>query len=543
MCGIFGILGNAPHSQKKLETASNAAARRGPEFSTLKDISWLRLNMGALGFHRLAINGLDADSHQPLMLDGCYLVCNGEIYNYKKLIKENDFHVNTRSDCEVILHLYKKYGMEYTLRLIEGVFAFILVDPENNRGYVARDTFGVRPLFFFASTKKEYFGFGSEMKQLVTLCDNEKIEQFAPGTFCSFDILGHKVRKSENKPFSFFPFGTHLQREREAYLPIIKNAFQEAVKKRVDNTDRPIACLLSGGLDSSLVTALVAGFVKDVSRLETYSIGLEGSEDLKNAQKVADFLGTKHTSIVATEEEFLNSIPEVIYATESYDTTTVRASVGNFLATKYVSENSDAKVIFNGDGSDELTGGYLYFHKCPSSQEFDKETRRLLQNIHFFDGLRSDRCISYHGLEARTPFLDRTWVETYLMIPNHIRNHNINKSCEKSLLREAFSDANILPEEILWRTKEAFSDGVSSYKKSWYETIQAHLTNDIVIDTTNMVNPPQTNEQKYYRGLFEKYYPECGHVIPYFWMPRFINASDASARSLTIYDSLVKTKK
>ena len=545
MCGIFGILGNSPHTTNELSKASDKSKQRGPEYSTIKSIDVGNSSHVTLGFHRLAINGLDNDSHQPITRNGCYLVCNGEIYNYKELIEENDMNMQTRSDCEVILHLYEKYGMEYTLRLIDGVFAFILVDTVKQKAYVARDVFGVRPMFWFSSLNNAYYGFGSEMKQLVGVTD-EIIEQFNPGSFSCFDFSGSNIVKNESQTFFYFPFATRKEisyspeYEIYKYLQVIKNELEIAVKKRVNCTDRPIACLLSGGLDSSLITALVAGYVKDVSKLETYSIGLEGSEDLENAQKVADFLGTKHTSIVATEEEFLNAIPEVIYVIESYDTTTVRASVGNFLVAKYISKHSDAKVIFNGDGSDELTGGYLYFHMCPNSHEFDKETRRLLQNIHYFDGLRSDRCISYHGLEARTPFLDRSWIEKYLMIPKKYRNHTMLKQPEKFLLREAFSRSNILPKEVLWRTKEAFSDGVSSCKKSWYETIQNHLVNDIILDTTNMVNIPQTTEQKYYRSIFESHYPKRGNVIPYFWMPRYINATDSSARTLEIYKLLVK---
>ena len=188
------------------------------------------------------------------------------------------------------------------------------------------------------------------------------------------------------------------------YIGQISQRLKNAVSKRVTTTDRPIACLLSGGLDSSLITALVAEHFEDKSKLETYSIGLEGSEDLKYAQMVADHLGTKHTSIIVKEQDFLDAIPEVIYAIESYDTTTVRASVGNFLVAKYIKEHSEAKVIFNGDGSDEFSGGYLYFHACPNPRDFDLECKRLLRNIHYFDVLRSDRCISYHGLEARTRF-------------------------------------------------------------------------------------------------------------------------------------------
>lgn len=546
MCGIFGILGESKHSEEKLIEASNKGSRRGPEFSVFKEYS-----NATLGFHRLAINGLDNDSHQPLALNGCYLVCNGEIYNYKELYQENDISPVTNSDCEVILHLYQRYGMEATLRLIDGVFAFILVDTNNDKAYVARDPFGVRPLFWFESSSlsDKYYAFGSEMKQLVSLAEeNEIITQFKPGTFSEFTLSHTKLVDTDR--YFYFPFMTRIEVLYPSeytiykYFAHIKMRLREAVKKRVDNTDRPIACLLSGGLDSSLITALVASFVKDVSKLETYSIGLEGSEDLVNAKKVADYIGTKHTSIVVSEKEFLDAIPEVIYAIESYDTTTVRASVGNFLVAKYISEHSEAKVIFNGDGSDEVTGGYLYFHKCPNPTEFDLETRRLLKNIHQFDVLRSDRCISYHGLEARTPFLDRSFVEHYMTFPKNLRDHRECKECEKYLLRQTFEVEKILPSEVLWRTKEAFSDGVSSQKKSWYETIQENviLNSEIYndMDISNMINPPQTPEQKYYRMIFESHFSGRGNVIPYFWMPKYTDAKDCSARALNFYDTLVK---
>ena len=218
--------------------------------------------------------------------------------------------------------------------------------------------------------------------------------------------------------------------------------------------------------------------------LHTWSIGLEGSEDLRYAQLVADHIGTIHHSIVVSEKEFLDAIPAVVWAIESYDTTTVRASVGNWLISKYIKENSDAKVIFNGDGADELMGGYLYFHMAPDAIDFDKECRRLLSNIHYFDVLRSDRSISSHGLEARTPFLDRSFVQTYLSLDPVVRHHALNNKPEKYLMRQAvelFGD-NLLPREVLWRTKEAFSDGVSKQTKSWFEIIQEHVRN-VVFDS------------------------------------------------------------
>jgi len=298
----------------------------------------------------------------------------------------------------------------------------------------------------------------------------------------------------------------------------------------VDNTDRELCCLLSGGLDSSLVTSLVNKYYKlknPNKKLHTWSIGMKGSEDLQYAKKVADFLKTEHHHIELDKEEFLNAIPEVIYAIESYDTTTVRASVGNWLVSKYIKENSDAKVVFNGDGSDEVCGGYLYFHYAPNCLDFDKECKRLLEDIHYFDVLRSDRSISSHGLEARTPFLDKNFVQTYLSIPADIRDHNVQGVCEKYLLRKAFDNKDLLPKEVLWRTKEAFSDGVSSDKESWFETIQKR----------------HANEKVYYKQIFSKYYENQDKVIPYYWMPKFVNATDASARTLDVYNKSSRKSK
>jgi asparagine synthase (glutamine-hydrolysing) len=310
-------------------------------------------------------------------------------------------------------------------------------------------------------------------------------------------------------------------------------------------------------------------------QIETYSIGLENSVDLKNARIVADYLGTKHNEIILTEDEFISAIPEVIYAIESYDTTTVRASIGNYLVAKYISQHSDAKVIFNGDGADELMGGYLYMRAAPNALEYDKEIRRLLDDICYFDVLRSDRSISSNGLEPRTPFLDRTFVQYYMSIPIEVRQKcSLPGVYEKELLRLAFSKDmfknyhgySLLPDEILFRKKEAFSDGVSGKERSLYQIIgefaekifqrededededaDADLkyvgTNNkyseackthIHMNNVNN-NLPTTAEQFYYRKLFETFYSGNGNVIPYFWMPKFVNANDASARTLDLY--------
>jgi asparagine synthase (glutamine-hydrolysing) len=263
---------------------------------------------------------------------------------------------------------------------------------------------------------------------------------------------------------------------------------------------------------------------------------------------VADYLGTKHTEIVVTEQEMFDAIPEVIYAIESYDTTTVRASIGNYLLGKYISQNSEAKVILNGDGSDEVCGGYLYMHKCPDNIEFDRETVRLLRDIHTFDVLRSDKSISSHGLEPRTPFLDRSFVNNYLSIPIDFRNHVKNGTCEKFLLRNSFNLQNfrnangkqILPNEILWRKKEAFSDGVTSNTRSLFEILQEKILatyDSFLVDNRNQPLSRLDYEKHYYKSIFEKHFPNLQQIIPYYWMPKYTNATDPSARTLDIYSA------
>jgi len=314
------------------------------------------------------------------------------------------------------------------------------------------------------------------------------------------------------------------------YYSQIYNDLLNAVKKRVITMDTNLACLLSGGLDSSLITSLVAKFIPK-GQLQTYSIGMIGGSDLKYAKEVSNHIHSNHTEIILTEQEFFSTIPEVIYNIESYDTTTVRASVGNYLVSKYISENSDAKVIFNGDGSDEVTGGYLYFHKAPSNLLFDFEITNLLENIHYFDVLRSDKSISSCGLEPRTPFLDKTFVNTYLSIPLHYRRQKSDK-IEKKLLRDSFIE--FLPKEFLYRKKEAFSDGVSGDERSWYQIIAEKLSiiSFPIYDCKKKYLEPKTKEQMYYRYIFDKMYPNRENVVPYFWMPKWSNTTDPSARTL-----------
>ncbi len=557
MCGIFALLNNNDSDIEAIKTEFMKGKNRGPENSQFLNLSTINT---ILGFHRLPINGVqDDNSNQPFHINNKYLICNGEIYNYKQLYQIlHDVVPHSKSDCEIIIHLYEKFGIDQTLQVLDGVFAFMLIDLNINKIFVARDTYGVRPLFAgkvmnnIDNTVAYYFA--SELKSIynISSLQSGNIHQFEPGCYSIFSLdhknIAHYVDSREfSSPNSFSSL--NMGNNQDKILNNIFTHIEEAVKKRVDNTDREVACLLSGGLDSSIVCALVKKFHN--GPLHTWSIGFEGSEDLKYAQIVADHIGSIHHSICVNEKEFLDAIPEVIYAIESYDTTTVRASVGNWLISKYIKENSDAKVIFNGDGADEAMGGYMYFHLAGNCLEFDKECRRLLSNIHYFDVLRSDRSISSHGLEARTPFLDRKFVQYYLSIDPKIRFHPGNNQCEKYLMRKAVEQFGngLLPESVLWRTKEAFSDGVSKQTKSWYEIIQEHVKNDIyshyqdeIDNIISQYNPytfnrPQTLEQLYYRDVFHRYYTNLSlsKVIPCFWMPKYCDATDASARTLKIY--------
>jgi len=574
MCGIFALLNNygVKNDLCQIQKEFMKGQKRGPEFSKL-DNNYLKMS---LGFHRLAINGLNEESNQPLVINDVVLICNGEIYNYKSLYDYMGITPNTGSDCEVIIHLYLKYGIEQTLTMLDGVFAFILYDNRisqdlSNKIYIARDPLGVRPLYYLKNKDHKnsfhhLYGFASELKCLEKFYNINNhyysLEQFTPGTFSIFN-LSSKVSSNwepfkENityyKPsFSYSPYNSDMN----LILYFLANSLQSAVNKRCLTTERPIACLLSGGLDSSLISALVSDYYRtnNVSKpLETYSIGLKDSEDLKFANIVADWIGSKHTEIIVSEKEMFDIIPEVIYAIESYDTTTVRASIGNYLLGKYIAANSEAKVIFNGDGSDELLGGYLYMGKCPDDIEFDKETRRLLKDIHLFDVLRSDKSISSNGLEPRTPFLDRNFVNYILSIPPYYRNHKNFNAPEKNLLREAFKynqldnvlsfkdnrGKQILPDNILFRKKEAFSDGVSCQGRSLYIILQEQIAKKLNIDEqTDKYLPNIQTEKYYYKKLFDVFYPNCTDILPYFWMPKYTTAEDPSARTLQFYNDNV----
>lgn len=563
MCGIFSLLNtNNDDIEQNLviEEQFNKGKRRGPEYSKLE----LQYRKMILGFHRLAINGLNMESNQPIVFKDIVLICNGEIYNYKRLYASMEEKPVTGSDCEVIIHLYLKFGIEQTLIMLDGVYSFILYDNRinNNNIYIARDPLGIRPLYKLYNPlndeKLNLYGFASELKCLEKFYNQNtfyyRVEQFEPGTYSVFqyDSKGESMwqpiinNKSYYIPtFPFTLYTTNVSELVEDFFLNISKYLNAAVVKRCNTTERPIACLLSGGLDSSLIAALVSNyFRKRGKQIETYSIGLANSEDIKYARIVADYIGSKHTEIIVSENDMFNAIPEVITAIESYDTTTIRASIGNYLIGKYIAANSDAKVIFNGDGSDELFGGYLYMNKCSDDINFDKETRRLLKDIHIFDVLRSDKCISSNGLEPRTPFLDKTFVNYVLSISPYFRNHNNFQQSEKYLLRTSFNKSyfkdyigrQLLPDTILWRKKEAFSDGVSSQGRSLFTILQEFISSKYQEKETPC-KPSIELEKRYYKEIFNKEFPNCSHILPYFWMPKYTNATDPSARTLEFYKS------
>ena len=525
MCGIFLYKGKNK-TLDDLKDSIDLIQYRGPDNSKYKNFEDSIL----FGFHRLSIVGISESGNQPLYHpddDSLSLICNGEIYNFKSLANKYNFNLKTGSDCEIILHLYKEVGIEQTVKELDGVFMFVLYNEKKNILYSARDPFGVRPGFIGYKDNDIYIA--SEAKPLVKNCD--KIIPFKPGTWFSSDSI-YKFNP-------FYKLNFENNTDESDIIKNIKTTLTEAVKKRL-MSERKIGCLLSGGLDSSLIAALVAKY-GDNTNLDTFSIGMPGSIDLHYANIVAKHIGSNHHHVEISAEEFLDAIEEVIYKIESYDITTVRASVGNYLVSKYIKNNSDCKVIFNGDGSDEVCCGYFYLKNAPDLLSLQNESEKLIKEIHVFDVLRSDRSISSNGLEPRTPFLDKKFVEYYFSISPELKKFDGVSKIEKFLLRQAFSNDNLLPEEILWRNKCAFSDGVSSQNNSWHNIIKSYFDQKVSDHEYSKYLKkykhctPNSKESYYYRKIFEKYFSSHEELIPHYWMPNWSDVKDPSARELGEY--------
>jgi asparagine synthase (glutamine-hydrolysing) len=532
MCGIWAWIHTPSSSMYRCDVkkAVGHIIARGPEGARIQDIS------GAVfAFTRLAINGLNAESMQPFTEGPLTWMCNGEIYNSPALCERLGF-VSKGSDCEVLGELWKACGKcpVAFCRALDGDFAIVLYDADTNEYIVARDPYGVRPLYW-SECKFRGMSFASERKALEGWVDtSSKIYEFPPGEVWRVSSGGVTKNVYHTVPWLK---GVYTD---ESALTVVKDSFLAAVNKRL-MTERPIAALLSGGLDSSLVAACVQKMLneKGLPPLKTFSIGMAGSSDLKHARLVADWIKSDHHEVLVTADEMFDSIPSVIRDIESYDITTVRASVGNWLVAKAVRERSECKVVFNGDGSDEVWGSYLYFYKAPNDFQFEADSQRLLQEIHRYDVLRSDRSISSHGLEARTPFLDRQFVAVAASVATQSRRPIAGDGgrMEKDLLRRAFENDGLLPNEVLWRRKEAFSDGVSNAEKSWFQEIQERISvpKDWEEKALTFAEPiPKTPEAYYYRTLYESMYKKTGDYWP-FWMPRWSpETNDPSARTLTL---------
>jgi len=568
MCGIFyyesvGSSRIPMHVLNMLQQNFAKISHRGPDNSRFVVSHSVVNGQRCMGFHRLAINGLTPAGDQPFSLMGCDLVCNGEIYNHAQLIQTYGLNCVSGSDCEVIVHLYRRFNgdLRATLRELDGVFSLVLVDHERDLVHVARDPFGVRSLYIGSSSDYEHdLSVASEMKALEH-CDH--VEQFPGGCYMTVSKSEHKkfdtqlqayypkltLDEAQEVPFNY-NFGTvsfdddiHASPEQLAMraCALVRELFEAAVCKRL-MSERPVGCLLSGGLDSSIVTALVVKHSPGTI-VDTYAVGLEGSVDLKWARRVSEHLGTRHHEVCLTEQQFLDAIDATIYQIESYDTTTVRASVGNYLVSKYIYDNTDNVVIFCGDMSDEIFGSYRGFTKAPSDHAFAQENVRMVRDVRCFDLLRSDKSISGAGLEARVPFADKAFLDFIMSLPPWMKRfgEGAEHAVEKHLLRTAFE--GLLPEDVMWRRKEAFSDGVSGHERTWVQIIKECVdtrVSDVELSLATELNKyehnaPYDKESYYYRTVFAQCFPGKGRAetIPYFWRHPFCEGVlDPSARLL-----------
>lgn len=520
MCSIIGL--SKCDDFEKIKKSFEKSNSRGPDGT-----SYYNANSALLGFKRLAIMGLNEFGMQPFSYDDKVLVCNGEIYGFRDIkieLLKKGYSFKSDSDCEILLPLFKEFGFEMFSKL-DAEFALIIYDKKEDKIIAARDPLGIRPLYYGKSKSNDTYIFASEPKILVDLV--EDIFPFPPGYY--FD--GEK--------FIQYSFITDVESKHTRMRDVEKNIHSllvEGVRKRLDS-DAPIWFLLSGGLDSSLVCSIATKILK--KPIETFAIGMEKDAiDLKYAKEVADYLKTNHHEVIITRDDVISSLEEVIYNLATYDITTIRASVGMYLLCKYIHENTDIKVLLTGEIYDELFG-YKYTDYAPNPEEFQKESKKRIDEIHMYDVLRADRCISSNSLEARVPFGDLAFVKYVMEIDPKIKMNRYNKG--KYLLRKAF-EGDYLPKDILYREKAAFSDAVGH---SLVEDIK-EFAEDYYTDEEFEINrkkytfaQPFTKESLMYREIFEKYYPGQAHMIKDFWMPnkswKGCDVDDPSARFLKNY--------
>ena len=547
MCGIvcaFNIKGNNDSIRANVLKMAQKLRHRGPDWSGIYSD-----DNAILAHERLAIVDPTSGKQPIISQDGKKIIAvNGEIYNHQILRESflNSYNFKTQSDCEVIIPLYESKGVNF-LNDLNGIFAFALYDSSKGTYIIARDHMGIIPLYM-GWDKKNIFYVSSELKSLEGVCD--KIELFPPGHF----LESHDMKLKE----WYKPEWTSFDSVKNAKTSIssIHDSLSDAVKRQL-MSDVPYGVLLSGGLDSSITSALAKKFAsKRIDsgdkqdawwpQLHSFSVGLKGAPDLKAAKIVADHIGTVHHEINFTVQEGIDAIRDVIYHLETYDVTTVRASTPMYLMARAI-KSLGIKMVLSGEGADELFGGYLYFHKAPNSKEFHEETVRKLEKLHQYDCLRANKSLAAWGIEGRVPFLDKEFIDTAMKInpdDKMIKNGRI----EKWVLREAFKD--YLPESVLWRQKEQFSDGVGySWIDSLKELVSKEVSDGDIEKASEIfpVNTPLNKEEYYYRTIFQEHFSSeaaarsvpsvpsvaCSTPQALEWDESFKNVNDPSGRSVS----------
>ena len=521
MCSIMGYCSSGV-AFDVFKKGFDKTVSRGPDDSKIVDTG-----KGLLGFHRLAIMGLHPEGMQPFEMDGSYVVCNGEIYGFEKIrqaLQEKGYCFQSDSDCEVLLPLYKEYGCGM-FRMLDAEFALVLFDAAEQTFIAARDPIGIRPLYY-GYDEAGAIVFASEAKNLVGICG--KIMPFPPGHYykdgqfvCFRDITAVKEVCHDDL---------------ETVCSSIREKLIAGIEKRLV-ADAKVGFLLSGGLDSSLVCA-VAQRCSD-KPIRTFAIGMsEDAIDLKYAKEVADYIGSEHTEVYMTPDDVISSLETVIALLGTYDITTIRASMGMYLVCKAIHEQTDVRVLLTGEVSDELFG-YKYTDFAPSAAEFQKEAVKRVSELHMYDVLRADRCISVNSLEARVPFGDLELVEYIMSIDPEMKLNKYGKG--KYLLRHAF-EGDYLPPDILYREKAAFSDAVGHSMVDDLKAYAESCYTDEEFERRRLRYThaqPFTKESLLYREIFEKYYPGQSEMVVDFWMPNKswagCDVNDPSARVLANY--------
>lgn len=521
MCAIFGFLSDSL-GRDEVKEYFDRTISRGPDESRIEDAG-----KGLLCFHRLAIMGLDESGMQPFKLGKDMVVCNGELYGFRKVRKELEkkYSFQSESDCEIILPMYREYGLEM-FAMLDAEFAMIIYDGEKDELIAARDPIGIRPLYYgYLSDGAPVFA--SEAKNLVGLCP--EIMPFPPGHYYAG---GKFVRYADITTVE-----RYSSDDLEAACSKIRQKLIKGVEKRLD-ADAPLGFLLSGGLDSSLVCAIAAKLLG--KKIRTFAIGMDlDAIDLKYAKQVADFIGSEHTEVIMTRQQVLDTLEELISYLGTYDITTIRASLGMYLCCKAIHERTDVRVLMTGEISDELFG-YKYTDFAPSPEAFQQEAKKRVDELHMYDVLRADRCISVNSLEGRVPFGDLDFVKYVMSIDPKLKVNSYDMG--KYLLRHAFEHDHILPESILWRQKAAFSDAVGHSMVDDLKEYAEGLYSDEGFEegcARYDFAAPFTKESLLYRDIFEKYYPGQAHMIKCFWMPNKewsgCDVNDPSARVLSNY--------